>query len=162
MYDAELNPVLDTSSAAYEDLLLYYTLTVSTTSGTKEVHTLKLVNGNYYIVFAPLEDESGNYHYAMFTGNLLPIQQSHIASESTHNGSVKWDQHSSSQTYQCPNVSISISSGAELFSVKRISFQDFTSSVNNAYVSSVEMMYLSPNSYSYKTVATRAGLRETR
>lgn len=161
VYDAELNPVLDTSSAAYEDLLLYHTLTVSTTSGTKEVHTLKLVNGNYYIMFAPLEGESGNYHYAMFTGNPLPIQQSYTSSESTHNGSVKWDQRSSSQTYQCPAVSISISSGAELFSVKRISFQDFTSGVNNAYVSSVEMMYQSPNSYSYETVATRAGLRET-
>ncbi len=160
VYDTNFNPVLNTSSTAYDNLLLYQKMSVRMSSGDKVVHTLKLKNGNYYIMFAP-SDGTGNSHYALYTGNPLPIKQSYTASESTHNGSVKWDGKSTSQTYQCPSVSISISSGAELFSLKKVLFQDFTASINNAYVSSVEMMYQSPNSYSYKTVATRAGLRET-
>lgn len=157
VYDMDLNPVLNTDSPAYDDLILYYKMAVIQNGSHKDVHTLKLVQGNYFIMFGANGGE-GNYHYALFTGNPLPIEQSYLVG-GTHKGSVKWDGHSSSQTYQCPGVSISVNSGEELFALNRVTFKDMGSPVNNAYVKSVDMMYQSPNSYSYKTVATIAGLK---
>lgn len=158
VYDMNLDPILSTDSPAYDNLISYYKMAVNHNGSHKDVHTLKLLPGNYFIMFGAAEG-TGNFHYAMFTGNPLPIEQSYLVG-GTHNGSVKWDGYSSSQTYQCPGVSISISDGAELFALSRVTFNDMGTAVNNAYVSSVNMMYQSPNSYSYKTVANMAGLKE--
>lgn len=79
IYDAELNPVLDTSSDAYEDLLLFYRTAVKYDNYDKTVYTCKLTAGNYYIMFWDNKGNEGNHHYAMFTGNPLPIQQTYSA-----------------------------------------------------------------------------------
>ena len=102
----------------------------------------------------------GNHHYAMFTGNPLPIQQTYSAG-GVFNGSVKWDGSSSSQTYQASGVTISVSNGTEdLFALYRVTFQDMGSSYFNTYIKSADMMYQSPNSYSYKTIANMANLNQ--
>ena len=49
IYDAELNPVLDTTSDAYEDLLLFYRTAVKYDNYDKTVYTCKLTAGNYYM-----------------------------------------------------------------------------------------------------------------
>ena len=96
----------------------------------------------------------------MFTGNPLPIQQTYSAG-GVFNGSVKWDGSSSSQTYQASGVTISVSNGTEdLFALYRVTFQDMGSSYFNTYIKSADMMYQSPNSYSYKTIANMANLNQ--
>lgn len=157
VYDMNLDPVLDTASPAYSDLISYYKMAVNHNGGHKDVHTFKLVPGNYFIMFGAVKGE-GNFHYAMFTGNPLPIEQSYLVG-GTHQGSVKWDGRSNSQSYQCPGVSISVGGDAGLFALKRVTFKDMGVATNNVYVDSVDMMYQSPNSYSYKTVANIAGLK---
>lgn len=160
IYDAELNPVLDTSSDAYEDLLLFYRTAVKYDNYDKTVYTCKLTAGNYYIMFWDNKSNEGNHHYAMFTGNPLPIQQTYSAG-GVFNGSVKWDGSSSSQTYQASGVTISVSNGTEdLFALYRVTFQDMGSSYFNTYIKSADMMYQSPNSYSYKTIANMANLNQ--
>lgn len=137
IYDAELNPVLDTSSDAYEDLLLFYRTAVKYDNYDKTVYTCKLT-----------------------AGNPLPIQQTYSAG-GVFNGSVKWDGSSSSQTYQASGVTISVSNGTEdLFALYRVTFQDMGSSYFNTYIKSADMMYQSPNSYSYKTIANMANLNQ--
>ena len=160
IYDAELNPVLDTTSDAYEDLLLFYRTAVKYDNYDKTVYTCKLTAGNYYIMFWDNKGNEGNHHYAMFTGNPLPIQQTYSAG-GVFNGSVKWDGSSSSQTYQASGVTISVSNGTEdLFALYRVTFQDMGSSYFNTYIKSADMMYQSPNSYSYKTIANMANLNQ--
>ena len=160
VYDMDLNPVLDTESSAYSNLLLYYNLAVTHNGSYKEVHTFKLAAGEYFIMFWDNGSGTGNFHYAMFTGNPLPIKQTYSAG-GAFQGSIKWDGVSTSQTYQGSGVTISLNGGsADLFALYRVTFTDMGSAYYNAYVDSAAMMYQSPNSYSYKTIANIANLRQ--
>lgn len=160
VFDMEMNPVLNTESSAYSNLLLYYNLTVRHNGSDKVVHTFKLAPGNYFILFWDNESGNGNYHYAMFTGNPLPIEQTYLAG-GVFNGSIKWDGYSSSQTYQASGVTISVNGGSEdLFALYKVRFQDMGAATFNTYIDSAEMMYQSPNSYSYKTIANIANLKQ--
>jgi len=160
IFDMELQPVLNVESPAYSNLLHYYTQTLMHNGSKKVVHTLKLAAGNYFIMFWESEGKTGNYHYAMFTGNPLPIEETYFAG-SAFNGSILWDGYSSSQTYQASGVTISVDSDvADLFALYKVRFQDTGTASFNQYIDSVEMMYQSPNSYSYKTIANIAGLKK--
>ena len=159
VFDMELQPVLNVESPAYSNLLHYYTQTLMHNGSKKVVHTLKLAAGNYFIMFGEDKDKKGNYHYAMFTGYPLPIEETYFAG-TAFNGSIRWDGYSSSQTYQASGVTISVDSDvADLFALYKVRFQDTGTASFNQYIDSVEMMYQSPNSYSYKTIANIAGLK---
>lgn len=160
VFDMELQPVIDGESPAYSNLLLYYRQTLKHNGSNKIVHTLKLAAGNYLIMFWDNGGKTGNYHYAMFTGNPLPIEKTYFAG-SAFNGSIQWDGYSSSQTYQASGVTVSIDGGvADLLALYRVRFQDTGTASFNQYIDSAEMMYQSPNSGSYKTIANIANLRQ--
>lgn len=155
VYDMNLNMVLNNGKTGTSSVLSYY----SGYSSPKYLHTFKLATGDYFIMFIPSEGARSSVHYAMFTGQPLPIANTYRTA-GLHDGSVKWNGFPGSQTYDCTPFTISVSSGSNLYALQTVTFQDMTPQVNNIYISSAQMMYKSPNSTAYKTLGN-AGSSKT-
>ncbi len=120
----------------------------------KKLINIQLKDGEYIIAFW-INQLSDKNHYAMYTGEPLPIKKTHHVS-GTHRGTVKWNGGGvkCEREKVCSPVRVSVAKKCDpaLFALYRVSFEDSTSG-GNLYVRDVTYYYTSPTASMYKILS---------